>query len=1290
MAEIDWNFAAHDVEFTLTVRAVFDPKVNPAVVSLKWIDGTNVTIGPFSDFSPDEEAPGAQSRRWPGATRAEGKKALARLPVTLDLVRRIQSSRLPIVVYPDGCEAEEPKAKSKAKPDEPKAKAREPVAGRARVHLGPLLLASDADEARQEGGSRKAQPCTVAAIATETIGLAGLYSLALSVSVNVPVLTRPMLERLLPATFTVDAVKGLQAEACFPDLYKDVSVQVYPAVNNETECLERELRRYCSCTCPCTCQGKCTCACTCTGSQPHNTVVRFNEPVTWLLGLAPLHAVREWMQHQGLVVEIHDHDSRVVPYSEDAELPAEGEGEAEEGKKHVVKSAVLHPHGVAHFALAPLLESRSLVLPLRADVCPRRGNKKLRLAELMTETPSAVGLLEEEGQKRLARRAVEGKLEETTNYHRETTCTLRAVLALPIPSAADIQAVDEAGEHARWAAAEQEDGGGSGIWTVLPALGAGGNPGPWAPQPYRAKLAGLPAAEGADAARGLPGPWRRQRAEAEEDLKRLTERLGPEAPDVQAAQVYTAELAKQPLVGLHRRKEKYGRAVLVFRDEDTVNIRRVLTQVRQQNARVLGVASEVAALATYEFSEGERADPHLDILTGFTMLDGQVRLMVIEGLRDQGMAELFKKAVLRNDQPNSATYKLLYHPNIGFGERLYLDFGPILKTIKIRQPLSPIERLASKAELYASSGNTDEVTVAGKEAPKMILDLMRMDRQRSMRLGASFPKADNLNSLESLFGGYLSDEEIEGLPYLTEEEMAARGAPAKNRKSLTNARATSTMTSDELQQLLEPHLVEADGMNGTKHKPKLRGDTVNKNDDFESTLRMRASASAPNFLQTNRISVAERSQENARVNDIFGKKRIRETPFLDGKEVFLYSSQKLNSAELQKDWMRAAMDPQQQERVWTYNESYTSAGFEFSGAAPPGVRDIQPSCPDDTYSRVPGDTRQVWRATPARPKEDFRKPERDIGHARGEVLKEGFRENEWKKLPYCEERHKPIATATRFEPDKVPHHKLISERPFDKSKILTESKEFGPKSYFESVNYHAHGSAGTGRNSDTVSFNEQEMEREKLQDREASALVPKFPASDHRSALGRRQAMTRSFSHGTTRTGVTDLDRHEQTFKDPRIVSRTQPMAGPPSIYLMEEFHERGRPDKEFQVRMRENDDTPAYDVVTGTYMPRDPEIGHRRACMSGTLGKAPWRHGALGETTVVPHGGLPGSTQVLQRVEYGSKYDFNLTRPPPRSKICENQVWKNASRTNIVEDERKHVAYKRPKDYGVRIEQAG
>merc|ERR1719401_2474578 len=105
------------------------------------------------------------------------------------------------------------------------------------------------------------------------------------------------------------------------------------------------------------------------------------------------------------------------------------------------------------------------------------------------------------------------------------------------------------------------------------------------------------------------------------------------------------------------------------------------------------------------------------------------------------------------------------------------------------------------------------------------------------------------------------------------------------------------------------------------------------------------------------------------------------------------------------------MDTQQADKMWTFCASYNSQSFEFSGAEPPGVKAHHPKCPTDTYARLPGDKRPVWRTIQARPKEEYKKPTRDLNG----LDKEDFVENEWHELAIGDERHRPLATHVRFE-----------------------------------------------------------------------------------------------------------------------------------------------------------------------------------------------------------------------------------------------------------------------------------
>jgi len=353
--------------------------------------------------------------------------------------------------------------------------------------------------------------------------------------------------------------------------------------------------------------------------------------------------------------------------------------------------------------------------------------------------------------------------------------------------------------------------------------------------------------------------------------------------------------------------------------------------------------------------------------------------------------------------------------------------------------------------------------------------------------------------------------------------------------------------------------------------------------------------------------------------------------------------------------------------MYSYGPSYASQDFQpTEEGAESGVRAIPARCPSDNYARLRGDDRPVFRNPPARPKEQFRKPEAEVSAARSEELNAGFVEGEWHKLPMGESRHKPTAVQVRYEPTKIPHHRRITERPFDRAQITVMGELFGPKSMLESVHYNAHGAPGDDRHADVSGANVT------MRDEEKNKIIG-------------NQYM-RVFSQGATRRGVTDTDREELLLKDPAsFLLRGSGVDDklPTSIRIFETHHSVGNPANEFQARLRENDTAAPFDVATGGYIKRDPNIGMKLAVQSGTLQRAPWRH----ESSSLSHSVSPAKPK---NFEYASHNDFNATRMPGRSLHNESHVWKNASRTSLGfhETNRSLPQYKRPKDYGVQIPQ--
>lgn len=628
--------------------------------------------------------------------------------------------------------------------------------------------------------------------------------------------------------------------------------------------------------------------------------------------------------------------------------------------------------------------------------------------------------------------------------------------------------------------------------------------------------------------------------------------------------------------------------------------------------------------------------------------------------------------------------KLLHDSLVGYGERMYAAFGPHLKQVKIRR--ATLENLVCRPGLYIPSKSSSEADLAGNEAPKMVMYLRSLTRLRSVRESTHFPEASQVSQMELLYGDYVSDNELIGLPPEEEISVAARkrvqsrglsSANSRDSGVVTDPSATAASKRKFLQQVVN---VDDDNVNETLlpedvaavrsptqrflNRKLLKPETDQQNSIHEESMEMRRSKTVQNFRKTNKKLVRAQSEANVHMNNLLGKKRERETPFLEG-QVYLYSSQKLNSAELQKEWMRKHMDNHASQQMWSYNPAYMSGNFEFSGADPPGVPAHRPKCPNDTYARLEGDNREIFRVTQARPPEAFRRPGRDLDQSTVELLHEPFEENEWHQLAVGDARRRPVRAEHSFHMDKMPHHRKKTVRPFDSQHhLLKPGNEFGPASDFESVHYH-------GRRPNETRH--EQYEEHNVQERDIAA-----------SGIRATREM-KSYSEIANRKGITDLDRHERMAKDKSYMEFRGRLDAryPDTIRTMETYHDLGRPDLEWHARLRENDLSPPLEVMTGTYIKRDPLVGtgSKRAVMSGKLAKAPWQHETGTMTSLAKN-----ATSRAPLSKYGSQSDFRTNAKAPSSRVVEEQLWKTASRTGIGQAERSRREYLRPHHYGVQI----
>lgn len=145
----------------------------------------------------------------------------------------------------------------------------------------------------------------------------------------------------------------------------------------------------------------------------------------------------------------------------------------------------------------------------------------------------------------------------------------------------------------------------------------------------------------------------------------------------------------------------------------------------------------------------------LDIISGFVVLDDDVRIIVLECIANRALSGTL--SFLKRDSLNNASYTLLHNTAIQFPERLYTDFGCALKFIRVRNGM---KALSHRPDLY----DHGVVTVRCYDGVDKLIELLRVSDLLSAKKLDLFPSTESLESIELLFGEAVSLEDLEGKP----------------------------------------------------------------------------------------------------------------------------------------------------------------------------------------------------------------------------------------------------------------------------------------------------------------------------------------------------------------------------------------------------------------------------------------------------------------------------------------------------------------------------------------------
>lgn len=446
-----------------------------------------------------------------------------------------------------------------------------------------------------------------------------------------------------------------------------------------------------------------------------------------------------------------------------------------------------------------------------------------------------------------------------------------------------------------------------------------------------------------------------------------------------------AESVGQPEATIHcgpgmGRYERYARVIIVLAIRDhTTLIKRLIKVVVDHNVTTMALdEAQAEAPGAVELTEEQKSNPHLDILTGFCLLDRRTRIFVIEGLREGALEKVLQEAQA-GTQPNTRRRRVLYHPGVGFSKRLYADFNICLRQVKLRH--STLEALLQQPEFY--DARCDPVAAS---ALQLLIEMKRAQRSQQLKTDAAFPTVAGLEAVETQYGEFLQDEELHG-GQLDSRVVSRRtsytrgpGSPRDKESShrtpmvSPSAALLAAATLVDQAQALEDEsggeaMTEEFRLPRERAKRKAALDTGNA--AYAATLTQRSEAVQEDKLATNKAWIRTQSEKIA-------EKRKQQTDgnFMEEMSIYLYSGKNL---ELQ----RRAMEKEEKDTLWAYSQGYNTGLLDGEVNRNNALR-----AADDTYK----DSRPEWCYPKPRDRLEFSRPDNDVSESRKDDLREAWDE----------------------------------------------------------------------------------------------------------------------------------------------------------------------------------------------------------------------------------------------------------------------------------------------------------
>uniref|UniRef100_A0A8C0IBG6 Cilia and flagella associated protein 92 (putative) n=1 Tax=Bubo bubo TaxID=30461 RepID=A0A8C0IBG6_BUBBB len=325
----------------------------------------------------------------------------------------------------------------------------------------------------------------------------------------------------------------------------------------------------------------------------------------------------------------------------------------------------------------------------------------------------------------------------------------------------------------------------------------------------------------------------------------------------------------------------YGCIIYIFDYNNSPLLHDLVEEISEINAKALQLVCHpvhpiTMALAALKLKTTLEKVSELDIVTGFHLLDGATHLFVLEGLKDKAIKRLWDRHFERTYRHEDGQLEILYNSQLSFPERLYTDLEAIFYHFCLCQPLCTI----TKQPLLYIRGMVPRACF--QALSRYDSYLCHSKRLRDVIHGDLLPSAEMISVLSHEYGVPLTDEDL-----------------------FTRKPPLLSFSSDDC---TVPGKV-------SRVKQAVYSSLDNYNEVY--VQRKKEIADKTSF-ERNHIEVRKMKKPKFEV--------FRISP-IDGKSVFNYSSQRLNSAELAKQHLRQEMAKEPKNR-FSYCHEYLSATFD--------------------------------------------------------------------------------------------------------------------------------------------------------------------------------------------------------------------------------------------------------------------------------------------------------------------------------------------------------------------------